>query len=74
VLDEWSDLPFFLRLQAGSHVGMRVRGVFDASAQLYRHVWRQRIADLIQAFIAELQSVIAIYVQERWYDVILIDE
>jgi hypothetical protein len=74
VLDEWSDQPMFLRLQAVQHHShLPMRGAFDAAAQLYRHVWRQRSADLVEAMVDELHSLVSIYGEERWYGMISIE-
>uniref|UniRef100_A0A7E4VC17 RAD50-interacting protein 1 n=1 Tax=Panagrellus redivivus TaxID=6233 RepID=A0A7E4VC17_PANRE len=55
VLDDWSALPEFVRLQSFVNSSKQtddkpIRGTFDGQSELYRHVWRQRARIWTQNF------------------------
>ncbi|MFH4979775.1 hypothetical protein AB6A40_006484 [Gnathostoma spinigerum] len=63
VLDEWNDMEIFIRLQNQS----AMRGVFDSIAEMYRHVWKQRAADLCRSFYQCTSMHLSRYRKVRWF-------
>ncbi|VDK75075.1 unnamed protein product [Litomosoides sigmodontis] len=66
VLDEWNEVDIFIRIQA---LGRRAhfRGVFEDTANMYRHLWRQRAEDLTSAFYQHICVSLNRYRREQWY-------
>ncbi|KAI1730313.1 RINT-1 / TIP-1 family domain-containing protein [Ditylenchus destructor] len=69
VLDDWSDLPEFVRLQyyLQSSSSSLVKGIFDESSSFYRHVWRQRAKQLSDSFAEHIRHKLNSYTNEKWY-------
>ncbi|KAI1718891.1 RINT-1 / TIP-1 family domain-containing protein [Ditylenchus destructor] len=69
VLDDWSDLPEFVRLQyyLQASSSSLVKGIFDESSSFYRHVWRQRAKQLSDSFAEHIRHKLNSYINEKWY-------
>lgn len=70
VLDEWSVLPEFIRLQNFMESKtVTVRGTFDDQSGLYRHVWRQKSKVLTQYFADLVSFKLKPYAALKWFQV-----
>lgn len=68
VLDEWNDIPEFVRLQFYLQTSKKslVQGIFDESSTLYRHFWRERANNLATSFAEHISDKLWPYAQEKW--------
>uniref|UniRef100_A0A0M3I5D6 RAD50-interacting protein 1 n=1 Tax=Ascaris lumbricoides TaxID=6252 RepID=A0A0M3I5D6_ASCLU len=66
ILEEWNDAEAFMKVQTrGTNV--RLRGIFDDMAEMYRHVWRQRATDMAIAFHQFVRVQLTAYAKLNWF-------
>uniref|UniRef100_A0A914ZEY4 RAD50-interacting protein 1 n=1 Tax=Parascaris univalens TaxID=6257 RepID=A0A914ZEY4_PARUN len=66
VLEEWNDAEAFLKVQTRG-ANIRLRGIFDDMAEMYRHVWRQRATDMAIAFHQFVRVQLTAYAKLNWF-------
>ncbi|VDM42456.1 unnamed protein product [Toxocara canis] len=66
VLEEWNDAEAFIKVQMRG-TSVRLRGIFDDMADMYRHVWRQRATDMALAFHQFVRCQLAPYAKLNWF-------
>lgn len=64
-MEEWADADVFLRVQM-QNAGSRVRGIFTEIADLYKHVWHQRVSYMCDEFAQYIKLQLNKYRNVKW--------